>query len=288
MNAESGLRYAFIGGTALMLAACVTVPKEDLLLTSVPEKRVSVAASPCGALSARDGTGAFDLGILRIISWNIHKAKHADLSGDLASLGAQGDLLLLQEAVHDMSLLGVLEREGFSWQMADAFSFRGMKRGVLSAARIAPVDARSLRTRELLFGLPKSAIVARYRLAGCQKKLVVANLHGINFSLGLGRFRDQLTAVAKELGDHDGPMILSGDFNTWRRGRQEVLDEVTKRLGLVAVEPFPDERRRAFGRHLDYLFVRGFSVVDARSPEMESSDHNPIIVRMIAQCGGDH
>ena len=271
-----------------MLAACVTVPKEDLLLTSVPEKRVSVAASPCGALSARDGTGAFDLGILRIISWNIHKAKHADLSGDLASLGAQGDLLLLQEAVHDMSLLGVLEREGFSWQMADAFSFRGMKRGVLSAARIAPVDARSLRTRELLFGLPKSAIVARYRLAGCQKKLVVANLHGINFSLGLGRFRDQLTAVAKELGDHDGPMILSGDFNTWRRGRQEVLDEVTKRLGLVAVEPFPDERRRAFGRHLDYLFVRGFSVVDARSPEMESSDHNPIIVRMIAQCGGDH
>jgi endonuclease/exonuclease/phosphatase (EEP) superfamily protein YafD len=78
-------------------------------------------------------------------------------------------------------------------------------------------------------------------------------------------------------------MIFGGDFNTWSVRRNKVLGEVTKRLGLVEVEPAPDDRRRAFGQHLDHLFVRGFSVVDARSFEVKSSDHNPILVRMVAQ-----
>ena len=56
-----------------------------------------------------------------------------------------------------------------------------------------------------------------------------------------------------------------------------------KRLGLVELELNPDNRRIAFGRHLDHLFIRGFSAVNARSPEVKSSDHNPLLVTLIAR-----
>jgi len=201
---------------------------------------------------------------------------------DLARLAAKNDLLLLQEAVSDAPMGEVLKREGFSWEMADAFSVHGLERGVLIAARVAPVDGHALRTYEPFFPLPKSAIVTHFRLVGRRQQLAVVDLHGINFSLGLRRFRKQLEAVAKELKHHDGPMIFAGDFNTWSVRRNNVLGEVTKRLGLVEVEPVPDDRRRAFGQHLDHLFVRGYSVVDARSCEVKSSDHNPIEARIVA------
>lgn len=281
------LGRAILGAAALILAACATVPKNDRLLTSAPDNGLDSGTrprSPSGpASSARVRADAFDRGVLRVLSWNIHKAKDAGLYHDLARLAAQNDLLLLQEAVLDAPIGEVLKREGFSWQMADAFGVHGLERGVLIAARVAPVDGHELRTYEPLFPLPKSAIVTHYRLVGRSQQLAVVDLHGINFSLGLGRFRKQLEAVARELKHHDGPMIFGGDFNTWSVRRNKVLGGVAKRLGLVEVEPVPDDRRRAFGRHLDHLFVRGFSVVDARSFEVKSSDHNPISVRIVAQ-----
>ncbi len=274
----------------LMLAACGPMPKRDRLLTSAPDKRAVAAAAPRGSLKAANCTNetkadAFDRSSLRVLSWNIHKVRHADLPADLAGFAAGHDLILLQEAVLETSMREALEGEGFSWHMADAFAIHGVKRGVLVAARIQPVDGRVLFTREPLFPLSKSAIITRYRLAGHKERLAVANLHGINFSLGLGRFREQLDAVAEELENHDGPMIVGGDFNTWSLHRDEVLHEVTERLGLIAVVPAPDDRRRAFGWHLDHLFVRGFSVKEANSPRVKSSDHNPILVRLAAKRG---
>lgn len=279
---------AMTGVASLVLAACVAVPKEIRVLTSDSDRQIVAVTKPSGSPvptpSARVEDNAFgNGGALRVLSWNVHKAKHTDLQSALERYAAENDVLLLQEAVLDTPVREALSRTGFSWQMADAFALGGLKRGVLVAARIAPVDGRALRTFEPLFPIPKSAIITRYRLAGRREQLAVANLHGINFSLGLGRFREQLNDIAEELKDHDGPIIFGGDFNTWSVLRHEVLGEVTKRLGLAGVDPVPDDRRRAFGRHLDHLFVRGFSVIDAASPEVKSSDHSPILVRMVAQ-----
>lgn len=287
MTLIPALRCTILGLAALMLAACATVPEEDRLVTFPSKIRVVTVAKPGGFLaqipSANIRDEALDCGALRVLCWNIHKARHADLPGDFARLAAEHDLILLQEAVLETPMREALEREGFSWHMADAFAVRGLNRGVLVAARIAPVSRQTLLTREPLFPLSKSAIVTRYRIAGRKQQLAVANLHGINFTLGLKRFREQLDAVAKELQHHDGPMIVGGDFNTWSPRRDEELGEITKRLGLTTVKPTTDSRRRAFGRHLDYLFVRGFSVEDAQSPAVKSSDHSPIIARMAAE-----
>ena len=269
-------RAAMLAAAALLLAACASVPKEDHLLTSTGHP---LASAPTRWAS----TPALDGNNLRVLSWNIHKATNAGLYPDLARLAAQHDLLLLQEAVLTDPLRALLEREGFSWEMADAFGLHGVTRGVMVAARVPPVDGRELRAVEPLFPLPKSAIVTHFPLAGRPQPLAVVDLHAINFTVGVAEFRAQLDAVARELQTHEEPLIFAGDFNTWNERRQDELRAVMNRLGLVEVELRADARRRAFRHHLDHLFIRGLSVADAWSPKLNSSDHNPLLVRLSVQ-----
>ena len=278
--------FALIG----LLVACGTVPKDERLLAPQDDGQVGATTQPCLAapqlaravpVSMAPGQ-ALDTRLLRIVSWNLHKGEDDGWQADLARFAEGYDLLLLQEAVLSPAVRGVLERSGHGWRMAGAFAYNGEERGVMVAARVRPIDACTLRAFEPLARLPKSAIVARFRVAGGDASLAVANLHGINFTLGLESFRSQLEAVADVLAAHTGPAILAGDFNTWSIERHMVLDEIAARLGMTAIELVPDGRRRTFGRHLDHMFVRGLRVVQAHAPEVKSSDHNPILVTLTA------
>mgnify|MGYP002151202232 CR=1 FL=1 len=93
---------------------------------------------------------------------------------------------------------------------------------------------------------PARTIAALLRERG--ETVAVANLHGINFTLGLGRFTEQIRAVADELRRHSGPVVFGGDFNTWSAARQAEVEEVMRGLGLVPVLPTDDTRRRFFSR----------------------------------------
>ncbi len=75
-------------------------------------------------------------------------------------------------------------------------------------------------------------------------------------------------------------MIVAGDFNTWTAARREVVDEVTRRMGLTPVLPAVDTRSRFLGQQVDYVFVRGLEVVHAEAPEVGSSDHNPVLATL--------
>jgi endonuclease/exonuclease/phosphatase (EEP) superfamily protein YafD len=280
------LRLVLLMPVVLALAACATVPDAERLLALRSDGGVAASSQPCGTsrqplqAAARPDGGGLDPRQLRIASWNIHKGVDAGWEADLARYAAEHDVVLLQEAVLSAPMRGVLERAGHVWQMAGAFSFGGEERGVLVASRVAPVDGCTLREFEPIFRLPKSAMVVRFPIAGSSKTVAMSNLHGINFSMLLGSFTSQLEAVAAELARHDGPIVFAGDFNTWSEERSAVLNAVAARLGLTAVEINPDGRRRTFGLHLDHLFVRGFTVVNARAPEVKSSDHNPILVTL--------
>lgn len=274
---------------AAMLAACASVPDDARLLEPQADGSVSAVAQPCGAtrattapLTVRAGLeGRRDGLALRIVSWNLHKGVDAGWESDLAAYAADSDLVLLQEAVLSDAVRKVLERAGHDWMMAGAFSVKGEERGVLVAARSHALDACVLRAFEPLFPVPKSALVARFKLPG-GVTLAVANLHGVNFSLGLGRFREQIEAVVAELARHQGPVILAGDFNTWSEARHQVLANVASKLGLVSVlfVDDPDGRRLVLGRTLDHFYFRGFRLVRASAPTVKSSDHNPILVEL--------
>ena len=41
-----------------------------------------------------------------------------------------------------------------------------------------------------------------------------------------------------------------------------------------------DHRKRIFGRALDHIYLRGLSIVHATTAVSDSSDHNPMSVRL--------
>lgn len=271
----------------LALAGCAVVPEQPRVIALENGQPAAASAacdsaattSPAPATATATATRAvLPSGPLRVLSWNLYKGQASGWQNDLAHYAAEHDLLLLQEAVLTAELRRVLEGSGQRWQMAAAFAWGDVERGVMLAARTAPVATCTLRSFEPLFPLPKSSLVARYALAGRSDTLAVANLHGVNFELGASRFAQQLEAVAGELAGHRGPMILAGDFNAWSAARDAALIAVARRLGLEELRFDPDHRRTAFGRHLDRFFVRGLVVRWSVSPVVTSSDHNPLRV----------
>lgn len=217
---------------------------------------------------------------LRVLSWNLQKGEQPGWEAELARLVIDSDLVFLQEALLTAQLQRVLADAGHDWLLAGSFNLNGRETGVLSAARVRPASACAQRAFEPLFQLPKSALIARYALPETSELLAVANVHSINFTLGFGEYRAQLEAVAHELAGHRGPVIVAGDFNTWNPTRLEVVDEVTRGLGLSPVRLARDTRSRFLGHPVDYVFVRGLEVVHASAPEVTSSDHNPLMVTL--------
>ena len=283
---QSWLVRTAAGFGVLTLTACPAVPDEDRMLLPRTDGSVMALSQTCGEtrqvkpMTVRATHEWLDAESLRIVSWNVHKGVDKGLERDLTHYVSDSDLVLLQEAVMNDAFRDVLDRAGHDWIMAGAFARRGEDRGVLVAARVRALDGCTVRTFEPLLPLPKSALVVRFRL-GANATVAVANLHGINFTLGLERFREQLDAVADELARHRGPAILAGDFNTWSEPRHDVLVKVAARLSMVSVLiDDPDGRRLALGRTLDHFYFRGFRLVRASAPKVTSSDHNPILVEL--------
>ena len=85
---------------------------------------------------------------------------------------------------------------------------------------------------------------------------MIVNIHSVNFTFGLSDFSNQLTPILKRIDAHSGPVILGGDFNTWRTERLEALGDLLARRGLRAVNFERDERLHVFGYPLDHIFYR--------------------------------
>lgn len=216
-----------------------------------------------------------------MLSWNIHK--NADPGWDLllTSYAAASDLLLLQEAALTPELGSLLAAAGHEhWTLAGSWGRGGVETGVLSAARVAPAGQCVQRAFEPLLQLPKAALISWFRIDDSAGLLAVANLHGVNFTLGTEAYRAQLDAVVRALAPHRGPAIVGGDFNTWSEARLAAMYEAMSTLGLQAVVPQADKRTRVFGQQIDYLFVRGFETVQVQVPEVDASDHNPVLATL--------
>ncbi len=267
-----------------LLAACATVPDMQQAFAAGRDGQAVGRPLPCngGAPVAPTGAAADPLAgpTLRVLSWNLHKNDDPGWDADLARFAADSDLLLIQEAALTPGLQRVLQDTGYDWLLASSFALNGHETGVLNAARVRPVSACVQRFFEPLLQLPKSTVIARYEVKGAAQVLAVANVHSINFTLGLGDYRAQLEAIARELADHPGPVIFAGDFNSWSRERIDVVVDVMRGMGLSPVLPSVDTRSRFLDQQVDHVFMRGLEVVHAAAPVVESSDHNPVLATL--------
>ncbi len=213
---------------------------------------------------------------IHVVSWNIAKGKDKDWHGDLQFLTQNADLALIQEARLEHSMHHVMPDS--CWAFAPGYRRLGHTTGVMTIARAETIQHRAHRHREPFTLLPKAALVTEYRLKDRDDTLLVANVHAINFTPGTGHFRRQLHAVVEQLERHRGPIILSGDFNTWRGKRQRILHELINHVGLHSAAYEQDHRRHAFGFALDHLFYRDLHHKSGVVSRVFSSDHNPISV----------
>jgi endonuclease/exonuclease/phosphatase (EEP) superfamily protein YafD len=266
---------------AIALSGCFSVPvAQQAIRVESPDTR-STQSPFCDA--AREPTGyeahretGLDPERFRVLTWNVHKGDGVGWLTDLASFGADHDLVLIQEARLSDPLRRVLRERDLHWALAWAFRFRDVDTGVLKAARARVDLACMLRAMEPLTRVPKAVVVTRHPFAGLSTSLLVANVHAVNFTLGTSRLRAQLEAVATILARHDGPVILAGDFNTWSTARRRAVDAIALRLGLQAVSLAPDEGSRFFGDPVDQMYYRGLVPSAAMALPVSSSDHNPV------------
>lgn len=219
-------------------------------------------------------SGQFDERLV-VASWNTKKSSGETWKSDLQQLTEVADILLLQEAVMVAKVAEVLPYPFVA--LAEGFRSPAGPSGLISASHVGPRSSCRFVHKEPLFGTRKASNLIYYPLSSRRETLLVANIHAINFSIGLGAFEEQLTDLATLLHRHDGPIIFAGDFNVWNKRRAELVGRMIENLGMAELAFNPDSRKAAFGHILDRIYSRGLPLIEASTIRLESSDHNALI-----------
>ena len=273
-------RVSFALACLALLASCASHELGSVAVA--PEPIVETDVVHCQTLlreTSVQTTPELDAASIRLVSWNVQKNSHLDWQRDFLSLTGDRDLVLVQELSLREDSINAMDGTRY-WSFAPGYQKSGAISGVLTMSRSRPIAQCSFVNFEPLLRTPKATSIAEYGLTSTDQTLVVVNIHAVNFSMGLGAFERQFEQVREVLQSHDGPIIVSGDFNTWRQKRIEVVDDMAKGLGLTALAFDDDQRVTVFGNHLDHIFVRGLSLLDSTTRIVESSDHNPMSVTL--------
>jgi endonuclease/exonuclease/phosphatase (EEP) superfamily protein YafD len=214
----------------------------------------------------------------RVLNWNSYKGRTTVWQEDLERLSSLSDLVILQEGYLTDELQDLLNRKQYSWDIAKAFTYKDIHTGVLTASRVKPDFLCSFREPEPLSRIPKTVLITRYPLSDTDEYLVIANIHMINFSVNLADYRTQLEKAVEVISQHRGPLIISGDFNSWNKARMRVLTDITQELGAKEVIFDTDHRATFMGQRLDHIFYRKLVPLEALTEKVTTSDHNPMLV----------
>lgn len=283
LRSSAGLspaRQLSVTRIATMLLACwvscgQAAEEWPLIVTANQSGQCAQALSKGRQQKGTDGiTTPFSL-----LNWNVEKAQHPGLVTEFAAYAERSDLIFLQEAVPLKKAETVIAQSLYE-AFVRGYVQNEIDTGVLTLARTPHLVHCHLLATEPWLRTPKATSVTLYPLAGSDASLLTINLHAVNFSFGVKEYRFQLEAAAELMRAHQGPVIFGGDLNTWSDRRQATLDALTSELELTPVSFSPDHRTSRFGRPLDHLYVRGLALQSSETLQVDTSDHNPLIVTL--------
>lgn len=228
---------------------------------------------------------------IRLLTWNLHKQTHPSWRLDFDRLldEYRPHILNLQEARTDEMLAALSARpETWSWMASPNLAIPAASTEVgVFTAMLAP-------QRNGIAGLSEAAepvIRSRKAMLRCetplklpQPPILCLNIHSLNFKWGLTGFRDQLAWLMEAVAGHQGPVIQSGDFNTWSGKRMDLLLRMAESVGLSRVDfPVSGRKRSLPWLDLDHVFYshRSLKVAPASAQilgHVRSSDHAPLLV----------
>lgn len=263
-----------------LLTACVSIDSKLQLVSNA--EAVSSTTQLCDVKPVMDLPAEYTRGLdpekIAFLNWNIYKGNGENWQQDLSSFAQNHDVMTIQEATLDEELTGLLETNDFTWVMNTAFHLNGIAAGVMTAASSNAVHSCGFKNQEPLLRIPKSTLVSYYKINGFEKKLLVANIHGINFTFGVSDYRQQLENLFMAIEHHDGPMIVAGDFNSWSDNRMAEVEQLVNRLALSKIAYPVNNKTHVFGNAIDHVFYRNLEIVANQVLQVSSSDHNPISV----------
>ncbi len=231
------------------------------------EKRLNMQCDKADNLVPKLASSRFHL-----ITWNVHKGQDTGWQEDLERLSKQADFVLLQEATQHQNL------STFSTALfVSSFSFKELLSGVKTFTQTQPEWYCGGGVAEPIIQIPKVASVMNLPLEKGNSLLLI-NVHLINFEWGISAYQAQLEQLFSFVENHQGPIIMAGDFNAWNEDRLNFVNNLIQKYGLDSVALSQDERVRFLGYPLDYIFTRGVKVVRATSEVVTSSDHNPLLM----------
>lgn len=262
----------------MVLTACVSIADKNLYLSDSSSLNTSLASCDTQRVTAQrtQSTSSLNPESIAFLNWNIYKGDGDNWQQDLAGFAGSHDVMTIQEAVSDDSMTGLFEQHDLSWIMNTAFDFNGSSAGVMNIARSSAVYSCGFKVTEPLIRIPKTVLVSYYPIDGSDKKLLIANIHGINFTFGVSVYRQQLDGLYEAVRHHDGPMIVAGDFNSWSEQRMLAVQELVGKLSLSTIEYPVNNKTHVFGNAIDHVFYRQLELVSNRVWQVSSSDHNPI------------
>jgi endonuclease/exonuclease/phosphatase (EEP) superfamily protein YafD len=215
---------------------------------------------------------------LKFAIWNVHKFTDSLALDTVEYFSETADFILLQE-----SMVGGRYNSFFQnmadhqWLSAQSFSKgKFVFTGVTTGTRYQVSNSYGIRSdaREPILKTPKMLVVTELPIEGMSVKLMVVNIHGINF-VSNADYASQLDQLIPILKEHQGPVVLAGDFNMWSIDRALMLNEVARLADLEYV-PLDDDHRTL---PLDQMFVRGLLPHEARvMNDINGSDHRPLWV----------
>jgi len=270
----------------LATAGCVKVPEAHFTIshydsrTAVNDDCGCDGPAPAEAVPVTVGRPApgLDPHGFTLVNWNTYKGRKNGWDRDLTRLILPSDIVLLQEGNLTPRLQELLREHDFNLDLAAAFTWNDAETGVLTASRIKPDFLCSFREREPISSVPKTVLITRYPLAGTDTSLLVANVHMINFTIDLAAYRRQLAQTEDILARHQGPVILSGDLNTWNSKRMAAVADLAAKLNLRPVGFADDQRPNFLGQPVDHIYYRGLVPLSSITARVASSDHNPMQV----------
>ena len=274
-----------IAAGTLLASGCVSVPEQTQLVNKRLDEDRSVSVSRCDTSQTqhysdkkRDSAHELDSNKITLLKVNYIIAKEENWAKDFRQLSDGQDLVIIQEARLSPEVKETLKKQSIHWTLNTGFVVNDEATGVLTGSRVKAVSSCGLRTTEPFLRLPKTVLVNKYDLSGTDEKLLVANIHSINFTLGTEVYSEQINTLTAAIAQHQGPVIVAGDFNSWSEDRKQIIKNMVTELSLKAVTYQSKNRVTIFGNEIDHVFYRGMESVASEARQVTSSDHNPIKV----------
>ena len=273
-------KISFTFPIIILITSCVSSVKPQLLTQHHKKHMKKTHYSQCNlsdnASTHRSHSAqTLDPNNISLLNWNIYKGQRSDWHKDLETFIEEKDIITIQEAHLSTKLKSVLSNSNYQWTLNTAFHLNDKPAGVMTASRIPAIETCGLRHKEPLIRTHKTTLVSYYPIEGINESLLVANIHSINFTWGISAYKKQINHLFEIISEHDGPIMLAGDFNTWSDSRMTVITDLVTSAQLTSLNYATHNRTKIFGNAIDHIFFRGLEAISHHSWDVTSSDHNP-------------